>query len=198
MLTILSDLDRLLPCALHVSAHVLGACATVPQVYRKTKEVAAPTSTIEAKTKQIRELGVSSVVMGDLADTQDALAGAMKLLAAWDKRCATKTAEWEERSKTRTQDWVAVADTFKVLNHGGAMECFKRTLPSASASLLQIEGGQRSSRRRRCGLHNVSWTRRERQVLLVFLEVLFPELESQENGYRRWAPDTFSFWALRT
>ena len=43
------------------------------------------------------------------------------------------------------QEWVALAYTIKVLNDGDTMEFFKRTLPSAKASLLHIEGGQRSS-----------------------------------------------------
>ena len=106
----------------------------------KTKEVAALTSAIKAKTKQIGELGVSIVVMKeDLADTQDALADDKELLAELGKSCATKVAEWEERSKTRAQELVALDDTIKVLNDGDTMKCFKRTLPSASASLLQIE-----------------------------------------------------------
>merc|ERR1711957_571231 len=59
--------------------------------------------------------------------------------------CATKTSEWEERSKTRAEELVALADTIKVLNDDDALELFKKTLPSASASLLQVATGQRSS-----------------------------------------------------
>merc|ERR1712060_236578 len=43
------------------------------------------------------------------------------------------------------EELVALADTIKVLNDDDALELFKKTLPSASASLLQIESGQRSS-----------------------------------------------------
>ena len=43
------------------------------------------------------------------------------------------------------QELVALAYTIKVLNDGDTMEFFKRALPSAKASLLHIEGGQRSS-----------------------------------------------------
>jgi len=112
----------------------------------KTKEVAALTATVEAKTQQIGELGVSIVVMKeDLTDTQETLAEDKAFLAELEKSCATKTAEWEERSKTRSEELVALADTIKVLNDDDALELFKKTLPSASASLLQIEAGQRSS-----------------------------------------------------
>jgi len=112
----------------------------------KTREVAALTSTIESKTKQIGELGVSIVTMKeDLADTQETLGEDKAFLAELEKSCATKTAEWEERSKTRSEELVALADTIKVLNDDEALELFKATLPSASASLLQVEAGQRSS-----------------------------------------------------
>jgi len=112
----------------------------------KTKEVAALTATIEAKTKEIGEVGVNIVMMKeDLADTQETLAEDKTFLAELEKSCATKTSEWEERSKTRSEELVALADTIKVLNDDDALELFKKTLPSASASLLQIESGQRSS-----------------------------------------------------
>jgi len=115
-------------------------------MHAKSKEVAALTSTIEAKTKQIGELGVSIVMMKeDLADTQDTLGEDKAFLAELQKSCSTKTAEWEARSKTRSEELVALADTIKVLNDDDALELFKQTLPSASASLLQVNADQRSS-----------------------------------------------------
>merc|ERR1719507_1952285 len=75
----------------------------------------------------------------DLSDTQAALLEDKKFLAELAKGCATKAAEWEERSKTRSAELVAIADTIKVLNDDDALELFKKTLPSASASLLQVE-----------------------------------------------------------
>jgi len=108
----------------------------------KKKEIAALTATIERKTAQIGELGVSIVQMKeDLSDTQAALLQDKKFLAELEKGCATKAAEWEERSKTRSAEIVAIADTIKVLNDDDALELFKKTLPSASASLLQVEQG---------------------------------------------------------
>merc|ERR1719284_1765587 len=104
----------------------------------KTKEVAALTAKVEVKTQQIGDLGVSIVRMKeDLDDTQAALAEDKNFLAELEKSCATKTAEWEARSKTRADELVALADTIKVLNDDDALELFKKTLPSASASLIQ-------------------------------------------------------------
>merc|ERR1719436_839861 len=98
----------------------------------KNKEVDALTATIEAKTKQIGELGVAIVNMKeDLDDTQAALKEDKAFLAELEKSCATKTSEWEERSKTRAEELVALADTIKVLNDDDALELFKKTLPSS-------------------------------------------------------------------
>merc|ERR1712238_548559 len=66
-------------------------------------------------------------------------------LGELEKSCATKTSELEERSKTRTEELVALADTIKVLNDDDALELFKKTLPGASASLLQVVAQQRTS-----------------------------------------------------
>jgi len=108
----------------------------------KKKEVAVLTATIESKTQQIGELGVAIVEMKeDLSDTQAALAADKKFLAELEKGCSTKAAEWEERSKTRAAELLALADTIKVLNDDDALELFKKTLPSASASLLQVQQG---------------------------------------------------------
>jgi len=108
-------------------------------VQAKKKEIEALSSTIEAKTKQIGELGVAIVRMqDDLAGTQAALAEDKAFLADLSKSCATKTSEWEARSKTRAEELVALADTIKVLNDDDALELFKQTLPSSSSSLLQV------------------------------------------------------------
>jgi len=113
----------------------------------RLKEKEALTASIEAKLTKIGELGVSIAEMkNDSGDTADALAADQKFLAELEKGCATKTAEWEERSKTRADELVALADTIKILNDDDALELFKKTLPSASASFLQVgvsSGAQR-------------------------------------------------------
>merc|ERR1740123_1814197 len=104
----------------------------------KKAEVDALTAAIEKKLKQIGELGIEIVEMKeDLSDTEAALIADKEFLANLEKSCATKTAEWEERSKTRAEELVALADTIKVLNDDDALDLFKKTLPSASASFVQ-------------------------------------------------------------
>merc|ERR1719420_860337 len=121
-------------------------------VKAKKKEVSALTATIEAKTKQIGDLGVSIVMMKeDLDDTGAALGEDKTFLAELEKSCATKTSEWEERTKTRAEELVALADTIKVLNDDDALELFKKTLPSASASLVQVQVSADAMRTRALG-----------------------------------------------
>jgi len=104
----------------------------------KKEEIDALTASIEQKLKEIGELGIEVVEMKeDVDDTKNALAADKKFLAELEKGCATKTKEWEERSKTRAEELVALADTIKVLNDDDALDLFKKTLPSASASLMQ-------------------------------------------------------------
>jgi len=104
----------------------------------KKEEIDALTASIESKLKEIGEVGIEVVEMKeDVDDTGKALAADKKFFAELETGCATKTKEWEERSKIRAEELVALADTIKVLNDDDALDLFKKTLPSASASLMQ-------------------------------------------------------------
>merc|ERR1719387_1501765 len=106
----------------------------------KTKEVGACTDAIEAKTTKIGELGIDIVEMKeDLDDTQKAYVEDKKFLADLSKNCKTKAAEYDVVVKTRAEELTALQDTIKVLNDDDALELFKKTLPSASSSLLQMD-----------------------------------------------------------
>merc|ERR1719188_2851604 len=106
----------------------------------KGKEVAALTKMIEEKLVRIGELGVEIATMkNDLGDSEESLAEDTKFLADLEKNCKTKTKEWEERKKTRADEILALAETIKILNSDDALELFKATLPSASASLVQVQ-----------------------------------------------------------
>eukprot|EP00444_Apocalathium_aciculiferum_P033393 CAMPEP_0183493264 /NCGR_PEP_ID=MMETSP0370-20130417/183357_1 /TAXON_ID=268820 /ORGANISM="Peridinium aciculiferum, Strain PAER-2" /LENGTH=1097 /DNA_ID=CAMNT_0025686605 /DNA_START=63 /DNA_END=3353 /DNA_ORIENTATION=- len=119
----------------------------------KEKEVAALSQTVETKTAQIGELGVSIVQMKeDLSDTQAALLEDNKFLAELEKSCSTKTQEWDERSKTRAEELVALADTIKVLNDDDALDLFKKVLPSAGSSLVQVSVSTSAQRARALGM----------------------------------------------
>jgi len=119
----------------------------------KTKEVDALTAAIEAKTTQIGELGVSIVQMKeDLSDTGESFLEDKKFLAELDKTCATKEAEWAQICKTRQEELLALADTIKILNDDDALEMFKKTLPGAGASFMQLEVSSEQMRERALSL----------------------------------------------
>jgi len=105
----------------------------------RLKEKALLTAAIQAKLEKEADLKVSIAEMkNDSGDTVEALAADRKFLAELEAGCATKTKEWEERSTTRSAELVALADTIKFLNNDDALELFKKTLPSASASFTQV------------------------------------------------------------
>jgi chromosome segregation ATPase len=105
----------------------------------KAKEVEALTKSIEEKSVRLGETQVSIVEMKeDLDDTAKALLEDKKFLADLGKNCALKTKEHEENMKLRSQELLALADTIKVLNDDDALELFKKTLPGASASFVQV------------------------------------------------------------
>jgi len=106
----------------------------------KTQEVNALTKQIEEKIQLAGELAVSIAQMAnDLEDTSEALAEDKKFMAELEKSCSTKSAEWEARCKVRQDELLALADTIKILNDDDALELFKKTLPGASASFMQVE-----------------------------------------------------------
>jgi len=106
----------------------------------KKKEVGSLTKMIEDKLQRVGDLGVEIQEMkNDLGDTAESLEDDKKFLADLDKNCADKQKLFEENVKMRTQELAALADTIKVLNDDDALELFKKTLPGASASFLQIQ-----------------------------------------------------------
>merc|ERR1711865_984634 len=106
----------------------------------KTKEVNALSSSIEEKMVRLGELQVAVVEMKeDLDDTSKALLEDKKFLGDLDKNCALKTEENAANQKMRATELLALADTIKVLNDDDALELFKKAIPSASASLIQMK-----------------------------------------------------------
>jgi len=106
----------------------------------KEKEVQALGASIEAKTVRLGEAGVEIVNMKeDLDDTQKALVEDKKFFEDLEKNCKTKQAEWDEICKTRAGEQLALADTIKLLNDDDALELFKKTLPGAGSSFLQLQ-----------------------------------------------------------
>jgi len=89
---------------------------------------------------RIGELGVQVAQMeNDLEDTQEGLAEDQKFFANLDKNCELKQQEWAAYKEVQGQELVALADTIKILNDDDALELFKKTLPAASSSFVQVQ-----------------------------------------------------------
>merc|ERR1719446_1300001 len=105
----------------------------------KTKEINALQASIESKMTRVGELGVKVAEMvNDLEDTKEDLAESKKFLADLDVNCANKKKEWSMYQKMQGEELLALADTIKVLNDDDALELFKKTLPGAASSLVQV------------------------------------------------------------
>jgi len=114
----------------------------------KKKEVQALTKEIEVKLTRVGELSVEIVQMkNDLTDTQEQLVEDQKFLANMEKDCASKAGEYEIVVKTRQEELLALADTIKMLNDDDALELFKKTLPGASASFVEVKMSERNIRK---------------------------------------------------
>jgi septal ring factor EnvC (AmiA/AmiB activator) len=109
-------------------------------VASKNKELSALQKSIEEKLKKEGDLSIAIAQMkNDLGDTEEALIADKQFLAELDETCKAKQAEWAVIVKTRGEELEALADTIKLLNDDDALELFKKTLPSASASFLQVQ-----------------------------------------------------------
>eukprot|EP00811_Abedinium_folium_P033569 NODE_6520_length_1665_cov_4.431730.p1 GENE.NODE_6520_length_1665_cov_4.431730~~NODE_6520_length_1665_cov_4.431730.p1 ORF type:complete len:513 (+),score=136.92 NODE_6520_length_1665_cov_4.431730:59-1597(+) len=105
----------------------------------KEKEVETLTASIEEKLQRSGDLAVKiTELKDDLKGTGEGLKEDKQFLADLDKTCKQKQQEWDERVKTRNQELAALADTIKILNDDGALEIFKKTLPSFVASFVQL------------------------------------------------------------
>jgi len=115
----------------------------------KKKEVDALSAMIEQKLIRVGDLGVEIQEMkNDLGDTADGLADDAKFLEDLDKNCAIKQKLFDENVKYRTGELAALADTIKMLNDDDALELFKKTLPGASASFMQVTVSSQAMRSR--------------------------------------------------
>merc|ERR1740123_2418928 len=118
-------------------------------VASKTQEGEVLTESINEKMKAVGELAVDIIQMKeDLTDTEAQLMKDQEFLKNLDSSCETKTKEWAERSKTRAEELTALSETIKILNDDDALDLFKKTLPSGSSSLVQVEQSRLLLRRK--------------------------------------------------
>jgi len=115
----------------------------------KKKEVAALSEAVESKMTRTGDLGVSVAQMkSGLSDTEESLIADKEFLADLDKDCETKQSEWEEIEKTRADELVALSETIKILADDDALDLFRKTLPGAASSFVQLRADADASRAR--------------------------------------------------
>jgi hypothetical protein len=106
----------------------------------KNKEIDALSKAIESKLTRVGELGVKvAEQINELDDTKEDLVESKKFLADLDVNCENKRKEWSVYQKMQGEEMLALADTIKVLNDDDALELFKKTLPGAGSSLLELK-----------------------------------------------------------
>jgi hypothetical protein len=149
----------------------------------KTKEVNTLQAQIEEEMTRSGELGVAvTEAYNDLEDTKAALAEDETFLAELEKSCATKTAEWEVIKATRAEELLALAETIKVLNDDDALELFKKTLPSASASFVQIKVSSTSMRAQALALLKAKAKSFQKRPQLDLIELA---LQGKQMGFEK-------------
>jgi hypothetical protein len=106
----------------------------------KAKEIDALSKAIESKLTRVGELGVKvAEQINELDDTKEDLEESKKFLADLDVNCENKKKEWSVYQKMQGEELLALADTIKVLNDDDALELFKKTLPGAGSSFLELK-----------------------------------------------------------
>merc|ERR1719210_2414162 len=88
------------------------------------------------------------MLQNDLEDTAEGLAQDQKFAADLKKNCGNREDIHEKEKQMRATEVVALADTIKILNDDDALELFKKTLPSASMSLVQVQDSSEALRKR--------------------------------------------------
>jgi hypothetical protein len=152
----------------------------------KTKEVNTLQGQIETEMMRSGELGVSITEQyNELVDTKEALAEDEAFLAELEKSCATKTAEWEVIKATRAEELVALADTIKVLNDDDALELFKKTLPSASASFVQISVSTSALRKQALSMLRSARARVWKKEVRPQLDLIEMALQGKQQGFEK-------------
>merc|ERR1719210_560970 len=88
------------------------------------------------------------MLQNDLEDTAEGLAQDKEFAADLKKNCGKREGIHEKEKQMRATEVVALADTIKILNDDDALELFKKTLPSSSMSLVQVQDTSAALRQR--------------------------------------------------
>merc|ERR1719401_2986447 len=85
---------------------------------------------------------------------------------------------------TRADELLALAETIRILNDDDALELFKKTLPGASASLVQLEASSSAIRSRAFALIQQATQKADRQDGLLF-QFISLALQGKKIGFEK-------------
>lgn len=106
----------------------------------KKKEVAALTEAIEKKTERKGFFAVQIVQLkDDFDDTKQNLETNQKFVADIQSDMKVKKSQRQRRVDLRAKELVAISDTIKALTSDQALGIFKKSIPRATPSFLQVE-----------------------------------------------------------
>jgi hypothetical protein len=108
-------------------------------VAAKTTEFETLQAAIEEKMARLGELGVANAELSNAGgDTGDQIEKDQKALADLKVACAQRAKDYEAEKKSTAEELLALADTIKMLNDDDALDLFKKALPSAASSFMQV------------------------------------------------------------
>jgi len=106
----------------------------------KRKEVSVLSKMIEEKQDRLGRIGVEIAKMKvDAEDAEESIEEDIAFLKDMKKNCVIKERIHKAEVRSRQDEVVALAQTIKVLNDDDALEIFKKSLPSASSSFVQLQ-----------------------------------------------------------
>jgi len=147
------------------------AIATYKQlVAAKTKEFETLQASIEEKMARLGELGVANAEMSNAGgDTAGQIEADKKSLADSKAACAQREKDYEAEKKSTAEELLALADTIKMLNDDDALDLFKKTLPSAASSFMQVTASTAALRARALSMVHVAQKKHKKSTALDFV-----------------------------
>jgi hypothetical protein len=149
------------------------AIATYQQlVAAKTTEFETLQAAIEEKMARLGELGVANAELSNAGgDSADQAAADQKALVDLKKECAQREKDYEVEVKSRGEELLALGDTIKMLNDDDALELFKKAIPSAASSFLQMTTTTAALRARALSMVRAAQQKHHKSVTLDFVSL---------------------------
>merc|ERR1719512_172015 len=154
----------------------------------KSQEVSTLQREIETEMKRLGDL--SEKIAGeqnDLEDTRESLSADEKFKLDLATSCDTKAKDWELIKKTRAEELLTLAETIKVLNDDDALDLFKKALPGASMSFVQVRASQGTLRGRALALVSQAReaSKRGHHTVQPQLDLLALALQGKKTGFAK-------------